>query len=177
MQSPNKKKTPTALWFEHLMPPGAPLRPFFEVFFWGLGISVFCSMWFLAKYFDRREELYYTDRFGDIYLRGDAVMPDFVNILSGTMIWFFVLALLMAAFIVYNYGGYYRGRKSIYTMRRLPNRWEMHKRSIVLPVMAALLTLVVAFAVLLIYYAIYMNCTPEQCLRPDQWAKLWREIL
>ncbi|MBO5973666.1 MAG: hypothetical protein J6Q16_03105, partial [Clostridia bacterium] len=90
---------------------------------------------------------------------------------------FYLTALVMVAFILITSTYYRRGTTSIYTMRRLPSRWEINKRSLPLPLLAAITVMVLAFIVLMIYFAIYMCATPEQCLRPDQWAKLWREIL
>ena len=38
----------------------------------------------------------------------------------------------------------------------------------------AALCLLAAFVVLLLYFGYYMIATPEQCLTPDQWQKIWR---
>ena len=177
MSKEKSSRHQTEQLFERLMPPGASLRPFFETFFWGIGISAACSMGFLIRFADRKSDLYYKDALGIVRMRGDAVMPDFVSILGGCLWGFYLTALVMLAFILVNYTYYRRGTKSIYTMRRLPSRREIHKRSLPLPLLAAITVMVLAFIVLMIYYAIYMCATPEQCLRPDQWAKLWREIL
>ena len=37
-----------------------------------------------------------------------------------------------------------------------------------------LIALVLILVFLILFYVIYMNCTPEACLPPDQWQKIWR---
>jgi uncharacterized membrane protein YqhA len=90
---------------------------------------------------------------------------------------FLILALCMLALIVYHYAYHYQGSKSIYLMKRLPNRWEMHRRCITLPLLAALICLIAAIAFLLIYFGIYMVFTPKECLTLGQWQKIWSVLL
>ena len=85
-----------------------------------------------------------------------------------------VAVVLVLGFIVYHYLYYRQGSKSIYLMKRLPSKHELHKRAIALPMLAILGCLVAALIVMLLYFAIYMLATPKQCLLPNQWQKLWR---
>ena len=164
-------------WLERIMPPGASLRPVGETFFWGLAAASVYSWIFLARLANERDKLFYTDMFGDEHLIENAVMPDFVYLIQGCLLLFYILAAVMLVFIVFNYMYYRRGTKSIYTMRRLPNKWEIHKRSIILPVLAALAVLAAAFVTLMIHYGWYMLITPDECLVSGQLAKLWRGML
>ena len=100
-------------------------------------------------------------------------MPDFTEILDRSL-WGFLVAIIAAlALIGVHYACHYQDSKSIYTMRRLPNRWELHRRCLTLPLLAAAVYLILAFVILLIFYAVYMNLTPDVCLTPGQWQKIW----
>lgn len=85
------------------------------------------------------------------------------------------LLLLGAAVVlaVVNRLSFLRGSRSDYLMRRLPNRWELARRSYALPLLLILATLVTMALLLAIYYAVYLALTPPECLQPDQLSKLW----
>ena len=56
-------------------------------------------------------------------------------------------------------------------------RVELHRRCLTLPICAAFGCAVCAFVLLLVYFAIYMLMTPQECLQPEQWYKIWRDFL
>ncbi len=153
-------------------PPGLDLRPEKGAFGGGMAFSALFSLSFLTRFSDELERLYWRNGM-ERTLRPDAVMPDFVQVLGGALIGFAVLALCMAAFVAVHYACHHQGSKSIYLMRRLPNRWERHRRCWTLPLLGIAACLLAAFVLLLIYYAIYMLATPEVCLTPGQWRKIW----
>ena len=78
----------------------------------------------------------------------------------------FIIAVccIVVCVLLFDYLYYYQGSKSIYLMRRLPNRWEMHRRSITLPFAAFVIAVMTEIALWLLYYGIYLVCTPAQCL-------------
>lgn len=140
----------------------------------GLGLSAgYSLLFYLFRYFDCRSHLYTWER-GRLVLTEGAVMVEFGYLLDKTFLGFALMALCMAGLAVWHYAGHYQGGRSIYIMRRLPDRWELHRRCLTLPMLGVLGCLVCAIALLLIYYAIYQNATPEQCLPGDQWARLWQ---
>ena len=103
-----------------------------------------------------------------------AIMPDFTEILDRSL-WGFLVAIIAAlALIGVHYACHYQDSKSIYTMRRLPNRWELHRRCLTLPLYFAAVCAVLAALLLVLYFVLYMLATPAQCLTPDQWQKIWR---
>jgi len=85
------------------------------------------------------------------------------------------LAALSHVIVHYQY--HHRVSKSIYTMKRLPNRWELHRRCWSLPLCCFAAVLLTGFLLLLVYYAVYLLVTPAENLAPDQWKKLWSVIL
>lgn len=139
----------------------------------GLGLSAgFGLLAFLPRYFDRRAALY-TRQGAQMVLRPGAVMEDFAQLLDWMLLGFAVTAVCMAALAVWHYASHFQGSRSIYTMRRLPQRWELARRCLTLPLLGALGCLIGAAALLLICFAVYNLATPEQCLTPHQWQKLW----
>lgn len=159
--------------FSRYAPLGMNLTAFKNILIWGGIAAVFWSFTFVARLMDSFSSLFRTIR-GNKVLRDGAIMPDFAELMKFALIGFLVIAVVMVVFIVYNYAYHRQGSKSIYLMRRLPNRLELHKRCITLPAAAVLLCIVAAFIMLCIYYWIYMSITPEECLTPGQWQKIWR---
>ncbi len=156
-------------------PPGLDLRAETCLFGGCMALSTLFSLSFLVRFFEERDRLYRSSG-SERTLLPDAVMPDFADVLDGALIGFAVLALCMAAFVAVHYAYHHQGSKSIYLMRRLPDRWERHRRCWTLPLLGIAACLLAAFVLLLIYYAIYMLATPEVCLTPGQWRKIWRVI-
>lgn len=154
-------------------PPGYDLKAEKGLFFAGMVLSILYSLFAFGNRFSNHlAELYWING-STKTLKAGAIMPDFVEILDGTLVGFFVLSACFLAQIAAHYVYHYQGSKSIYTMRRLPSRWELHRRCLTLPVLAAAIFLIMAFAILLIFYAVYMNVTPDVCLTPGQWQKIW----
>lgn len=58
-------------------------------------------------------------------------------------------------------------------MRRLPNRWELARRCLTLPVLAALFCLGLSLGLCLLDLAIYWNVTPDRFLPSFPWEALW----
>lgn len=104
-------------------------------------------------------------------------MPFYHELSGGAFTLFLIFALSMAGFIIYHYLSHYQGSKSIYLMRRLPDRWELHHRCLTLPLTGALIYLGCALFLLLVYFCIYLIVTPAQCLIPGQWPLLLHRIL
>lgn len=139
--------------------------------------SAFYSLCFVYMYQWNYRLLFDDTIKGARVLDENAVMPDFVTLLDHYLIGFLLVALCMLAIVAYHYLYHRQGSKSIYTMRRLSDGMELHRRCWTLPVLMALASLLAAFVLLMIYYAIYMFVTPDACLTPGQWQKLWSVIL
>ena len=146
--------------------------------FWGsLTAAGLFSCFYLYAYWDAWDHLFSKHGFqGSVTrtLREGAIMPDFVELLDKYLWGFVVVALCMAAYGVYHYLYHYQGSKSIYLMRRLPDRWELHRRCLTLPVAGIVISMLCMVVCLLLFYWVYMTFTPASCLMPDQWQKLWR---
>ncbi len=123
----------------------------------------------LAQLYQRQELVWISSRL----IR----MEDFYVLVQGKYILFGLPMLWCVSSVIFRYLYYYEGSKSIYLMRRLPDRWELHRSCLVRPLLRMALCLGVMATVLMISYGYYMRHTPARWLRPDQWQKLWRAIL
>lgn len=153
-------------------PPGIDLRQEKGFFITGLIGATLYSLVFLLRYYQARTNLYEWQG-GKRVLIPDYPMVDFAQLIDKALVGFLALSLCMLALIVYHYAYYHRGSKSIYLMRRLPDSTLLHRQCLTLPLGAIALCLISAALLLLIYYVIYMAFTPEICLTPGQWQKIW----
>lgn len=154
------------LKFEKYTPPGIQFNRQLRACFYGLGAAVVWSLSYLVKYMGAYEKLY-TYRMTEKVLIEGAVMTDFHVLIEdgfGCFDAFLIFYLVMCALAVYYYLSYYQGSKAIYLMRRLPDRWELYRRCITLPFVMLVLGVVTQIALWMLYYGIYLSCTPEQCL-------------
>jgi len=154
-------------------PPGMPLKEEKTVYSVGMAFSaIFGLSSFTSRFSNHLAELYWING-STKTLKVGAIMPDFVEILDRSLLGFQIVCAIMIAAAVMHYVYHFHESKSIYTMRRLPSRWELHRRCLTLPIAGILLAILAAFLVLLICYASYMITTPDACLTPDQWQKIW----
>lgn len=97
-------------------------------------------------------------------LKENAVMKPFSELLGGVFWGFALAAAAMLLEAVRFYSSHYQGSKSIYTMKRLPSPWELHRRCLTVPIAAVVACGLLALLLLGVYYAAYLYCTPAGCL-------------
>lgn len=100
-------------------------------------------------------------------------MPPFSLLLGPSLYGFWVSALAMVPLAGYFWALHTRLSHSVYLMRRLPNRWELARRCLTLPVLAALFFLGLSLALWLLDFAIYWTVTPDRFLPSSLWEALW----
>lgn len=154
------------------VPPGVRLQSELRLFAGGMIASCLYSIGFLLRYCSAYSALQ-LHVLPSLRTAAETIMPDFYLLLGSALYGFFIMALCMSSFIVYHYASHFQGSKSIYLMRRLPSRAELHRRCWTLPLLFILLFLLSAALLLVVYYGIYMAFTPTECLTPDQWQKIW----
>ncbi|MCC8123342.1 MAG: hypothetical protein LIO58_07365 [Oscillospiraceae bacterium] len=163
-------------FLEHNVPPGYRYQTECAVVSMVLATCVLISLaGFLSAFEKERRALYVWAWQSEEWVLGEGkMMPDFAAILGNQLLVLIVVAaLVFAAASLMHYAYYHSGSKSIYLMRRLPNRFELHRRCLLMSLLSALVFVLVALVLLVIYFAIYMTVTPEVCLMPDQWQKIW----
>jgi len=154
-------------------PPGAELKSEWVVYLFGNITAFAVSLMFFASYASARSELYNYDRVQKKYILNEAAtMQGFSDILGGYLLGFVLIGVIMLSFIIFRYSYYRQGSKSIYLMRRLPNRMEIHKMAWSYPVRSMVFCVGCAFGLLVLYYGVYIIATPKECLLPNQWP-LW----
>ena len=136
-------------------------------------MSGFCCLIYDFRYSTARDRLYYWSG-DDKVLNVQAVMPDFKDLLGWTLGGFLIAAIVCLMFIGVRYHYLHKESKSIYLLRRLPSKGEIFRRCAVMPLAEAMVFLITAGLLLVFFFAIYMISTPDECLMPDQWSKIWR---
>ena len=112
-----------------------------------------------------------AQRWGEIrrmQLRGyyeNLYMLPFSEIM-GSALWGFALtALCLAAVAAWHYVCHRQGSRADYLMRRLPDRWELHRRCLAIPLAGILTAALLALALRGFYWWLYLTFTPPECLR------------
>lgn len=158
-------------------PPGMELNQEKRVFIIGMVMAtIFSFLIFGIEFTDCLEKLYWKNGAERTVIPG-AMMTNFVELFGESVLGFKIVAALMIAAAVMHYAYHTLESKSIYTMRRLPSVWELHRRCLTLPICGVIISMVTAFAILLICYGFYVGLTPEECLLPGQWQKIWKWLL
>lgn len=150
-------------WMEKYAPPGVNLAQ--EVLYWvmTMTISTLWSMNFLLRYFQYRSNLYET-RAGKTVLIEGAMMPTFEFLIEDLFEIFVLVFVFCVIVAVYHYFYHYQGSKMMYLMKRLPDKWELHRRCLTLPIAAFIITIFYVLVLRALYYAIYLIFTPQQYL-------------
>lgn len=145
-------------------PPGAIIKE--EVKRLGLGLAAATCIAVLIYGVNLRSAYdFLFDRVGgDRVLRPDAMMLPFDILLGQSLLFFYMVALCSLLAAVFHHLSFYTGSKSIYLMRRLPQRWELIRRDVTLPLIGAFISLLAAFLLKLLFLAAYYIVTPAQCL-------------
>ena len=135
---------------------------------WGHGISAMTIFSFFPRYFDARRALYdYTQRLDgtmeQVLVAGRTITP-FWELMAGTPylgMWCFLVLMAMQLWRHYSY--HTRDAMPIYLMRRLPDKWELHRRCWTVPALSALAE-VLLFAVLTgLCFLLWWFATPAPC--------------
>lgn len=150
-------------------PPGMDMEA--EKWFFGLGMcgAFFYSWTFIWRYLQARSELY---RFAGLFTRPSELVPNgtietFLSLLGNALIGFEFVAIGMIGFAIMHYRYFWQGSKTIYLMKRLPNKMELIKRVWTVPFIAIGACIVAALVLLALYYGLYLIATPKQCLPAD----------
>ncbi len=130
-----------------------------------IGVALFHFIRFVA-YYDYCLGTLYRDAKRTILIDPNAedrwvYMPSFGEMMENRYYLFIMIALLMAALAVYNYKYHFQGSKSIYLMRRLPDKGNLTRRCLTLPLLGILTCIILAVIVTGLCYWVYMTNTPE----------------
>lgn len=148
---------------EPYVPPGMPIGTLLSSWIFCMAASTCWCMLFIVRYLDYRGQLF-EYRNGRRVLLENAKMPNFEYLTVNLFEVFGIVLLFCALVVVYHYYYHYQGSRMMYLMRRLPNKWEVHIRCFALPIAAGVITIVYMLVLRMLFYAVYVLCTPSQCL-------------
>lgn len=161
-------------FFKRNSPPGIDLKQEYRVFLVGNICSLVVSFFaFIINYFKAREELF-TYVGGDRVRLEGAIMTPFHNLINFYFAGFFFVICFMLGYVIYHYAYFRQESMSIYLMKRLPKKSELHKRVLTIPCLAVLATIAIALTAILFYFIIYFLATPKACLPYAALREIWR---
>ena len=161
-------------FFKRNSPPGIELKQEWRVFLIGNIVSVCISFFaFIDKYRDARNQLFFYEIDKRMLIDGAIIAP-FSSLFSVYFSGFFFVSCFMLGYVIYHYLYYRQDSMSIYLMKRLPNKRELHRRALTVPCLAVLATIGVALAAILFYFIIYILATPKACLPYAALREIWR---
>lgn len=92
----------------------------------------------------------------------DAAMPPYPRILGSALAGFEIMIVVLAALAIWHYVSHRQGSRSDYIMRRLPDRWELHRRCLAIPLAGIGMCILLAAALWALYFWIYVRFTPPE---------------
>lgn len=162
---------------ERLSPPGYDWKGERKSFLLLVSFAVLFSLFYLGSLSDEISALYVRHPSGSRVLREGHMCENFADTVDGWFRVFPLVSLVMLLSSALRYGSFFFGSKSIYTMRRLPDRWDLPRRTLVLPLGYAAAAMLLALLLLLLYYLIYCCSVPEGHMTPGQWELLMDWLL
>lgn len=158
------------IWKEpgKFFPPGYPYEDERKVTLFLLGLGSVLSLRFFGSLHSAAESLYYVDRTRGRTLMPGAVAESFLELAWGYAGMFLPLYLFLGAMMLYHYFYYYRETRSIYLMRRLPERSTLLKSCVRAPLLGMEAGIVVMAILFLLYYGSYRLLIPAECM-PRLW--------
>ena len=161
-------------FFKRNSPPGIDLKQEFRLFLIGNIASVIVSfLAFLDKYINARNNLFFYEIDKKILIDGAIIAP-FSSLFSVYFSGFFLVACFLLGYVIHHYLYFRQDSMSIYLMKRLPDKRELHRRALTVPCLAALATIGVALSAILLYFIIYILATPKACLPYAALREIWR---
>lgn len=157
------KKQQLQTWLDQSVPVGINWHN--EIFYIhaALIVSTLYSVISYAYLFDCNIGMLYRDEARTILL-DNPEMIDFFTLWSISIPGFYLLVFVMVVLAVYHYSYHFQISKSIYTMLRLPQKHDLAKRCLAIPVVYFVITVCIALILTGIYYLAYITLTPEVAL-------------
>jgi len=150
-------------WMKKYAPPGIDIAAEKGFYMGGMIGAGFWSISFIIQYMNQRSALFEYHNGMYRLIEGAQICP-FEELMAYKFWPFYFVMICTLLVIVYHYIYHYQGSHMMYLMRRLPDKWELHRRCITLPLTGVVITILSMCMLWMIYYGIYIFCTPHQCL-------------
>jgi len=136
---------------------------------WGHLFSAFPLFGFLFRYFEARERLYVyhiqpDDGTAVLVLDPNRTIAPFFELLWGLPLlglWIFLVVMPLLVWLYYD--RHTQGAMSVYSMRRLPDRWEYHRRCWAQPLLSAAAECLLFAALTGLCWLLWFFATPAAC--------------
>ena len=139
----------------------------------GMIAGTFCSLIFPVRYFQELQSLYrYEQETGEIIF-----IASFPELIRFCFLGFWITVFLLLGFAASHYVYHAQGSRSLYLMRRLPDRWELARRCLAFPLAGIAACALAAGLLLVIYASIYVFVTPERFIHPAFGGSVWRALI
>jgi hypothetical protein len=153
------------------LPPNVPVDAVKSAAQLGLAAGTILSVAdFSGRYSNARQALYVengsANGWTQVLIPGARITP-YSQMIGLTLLIFAALAALALASAALMYASFYQGGRSIYLLRRLPDRRRTTARYLwSVPLQLVLLAVTWCLVLLVVYYLFWRFCTPAQCLVP-----------
>lgn len=158
-----------------LVPPGSDVKLTIKLFAACLIIMFLLSLIAPIRIGNAHYYLFY-DFFGEYHDEGN-MMPHFYETIQGCMRFFWVVIIFSISYGIINLLSFSKDTKSIYVMKRIPDAFEIYKRSFAIPLLTILAAIVLAIVLLAIYYLHYRYCPPEDRIYTVQFSEFLRAFI
>ena len=156
-------------FFERHTPPGWPLGKELKSGCLSLGmVLLFACIMFGTRYHDALGNIYsYNYATQTRVLIPGTVMSPFAREVSGIFFMFWAYVFVQLAEVWNMYRSFSVGSKSIYVMRRLPDRVELARRCLPMPLIMLVMGFAACMLMLLLFWLIYKLNVPASALPPQ----------
>lgn len=158
------------LQLEDYMPVGYDGRYEIKYFTIGMVLSVLWGSLYFRRLYNNWWHLWKREWVNGELVRTEvlegAMMRSFEELFfsPNSLAGFLVVGCMMFGFMVGHYVYHYQISKSIYVMKRLPDKWELYRRCFTLPLIGLVISLFVAGLFYGISAFVYYYVVPPQCM-------------
>lgn len=167
-----KRESSFSQWIARQVPPGLDWWTEVKWAVSGLAVGALWSLVAFSYQFSNACRRLYEWVGGKYVLVESRTIAPFPELLVQTMAGLLLGMLLTIPLACYHYAYYYLGSRSIYVMRRLPNRWELWRRCLTVPALLAVICLGAIELLTILYFLIFLLITPDSCLPQEPWQQL-----
>ena len=167
-----KRESSFSRWIERQVPPGVD---WWTEVKWAVSGLIVGALWSLVAFsyqFSNACRRLYEWVGGKSILVESRTIDPFPELLDQAMVVLLLGMILTLPLACYHYAYYYLGSRSIYVMRRLPDRWELWRRCLTVPVLLAAVCLLAIELLTFLYFLLFLLLTPNPCLPLDSWRQL-----
>ena len=155
-------------FFDTLFPPGYDRQKELRLLFVYLLMGIIFSFRCITEYYEAYDGLFVwrsENGFGieKVVRQGAQIVP-FGEIVGYNFMMLWLVVFLLITTPVKHYLYYTKGSKSIYLVRRLPDKRYVWKTCVLGPLIGMGITLAIIGFLRLVYWLIYIGVTPAECL-------------